>query len=468
MPKESEIQQEKAKHKNLIRNWMLTGKPMPSGRERPDILVSFEQDTTLYYLKKGNREVQVISSDFVLAHLAMASSELAERSGGKEHLEMSKAQAKDCLFMIESRMGIEGCDLIADGGIVPIAFQDDPGYCILRLPVNRIEPTPEWLAEDIDYQCLGPFLDSLRINMTDYDGTDSLMFRRLLSAVGALLWGNEPRREILYWQGKGGEGKTTFCNFLAHKLGAAALPNVKPKSLTDNYTIAMLEGKRLVIAEEAGKGRFLTEEMKALTGNRYLTGRAPYKELRTFRNHSFIWMTSNEMPLIKEETAHTDRLRWIKSTPRKDGIKRTEQEIFDELEQYWQIIVALSVREYFAAGKAILPLSDNEIRELSGEYHLGTDGWIMERFEHREGAFVPKQTIKNMIASCGDKISANDVIERLHILQPAICDADLQIRETKRRVEKNGSPLHGVANIAIKESAGMHSQKFSYWTTKPY
>jgi hypothetical protein len=432
---------------------MLTGKPMPSGRERPDILVSFEQGTTLYYLKTGDREVQIVNREFVMAHIAMASSELAERSGDPK-LEMSKAQAKDCLFMIESRMGIEGCDLIADSRIVPIAFQDDKEYCFLRLPIPRISPTQKDLENKIDYAALGPFIDSLRVNMADYDGTDSLMFRRLLSAVGALLWDSEPRREIIYWQGEGGEGKTTFCNFLAHKLGVTALPNIKPKEMTKGPTIACFEGVRMVIAEEVGRTRFLNEELKSITGNRFLTGEAKYEKPRTFRNHSFVWMTSNNQPIIKREASHTERLRWIKSTPRKDGAKRTEQDIFEELEQNWFVIVSVCIMEYFAAGKTIWPLSETEIAELSDSYNLGIDGWILENFEYSQYSFIPNTTFQRMLDSRGEKISLVEAKERFHILQPAICDADAVIitKGDKAKGRVNGLQSRGIKNVGIKKT----------------
>lgn len=445
-----DFQEDKARHKNTLRNWILKGKPMPSGRERPDVIAAKSQDSIIYYKKKENREVDIFSRKTMLSHIAAASSELAERSG-EVALEMSKTQAENCLFTIESKMEIDGCDLLFDEPITPIGFKDDDGYCFLRLPIPRVEPTQDWLEYDLDYAALGPFLDSLRINMTDFDGTSSLMFKRLLSAVGALLWDSEPRREIIYWQGQGGEGKTTFCNFLAHKLGRTAMPNVKPKSLTEDYNIAALEGIRLVIAEEVGKGRFLTDELKAITGNRFLKGRDLYKSPRAFRNHSFVWMTSNERPIIKAETSHTDRLRWINSAPRKDGIKRTEKDIFEELEDNWMLIVSVAIREYFLAGKTIWPLTDSEIAVLSDSYYLGIDGWIEENLKYSPGSFVPDKLIQRILSLRNEKISYAEVKERLCILQPDVCSAEALINiDSRARI--NGKNSRGIKNIGLNIS----------------
>jgi hypothetical protein len=445
-----DTQAKKAEHKIQLREWMLHGTAIETDRDSPNFVAVKSADGLAYYRKEDLGQLSILEREDLIFQIAVASAELAEMQMLPK-ISMTNEQAKDCMFLVDGFLKVEGCDRVIDGEIRPIGFIDDGGYCFRRIPLVRcgITPDEKRITGPRNWDTLGPFMTSLRVNMADFDGQDSTMFRRLLSAIGALLWDSEPRREILYWYGSGGEGKTTLCNFLAHKLGPCALPNIKPKKLTEDYTIAMLEGKRMVIAEEVGKGRFLTEEMKAITGNRFLTGRSPYKSIRTFRNHTFFWMTSNQMPIIDGQDSSRDRLRLVCSTPRKDGIKRTEVEIFDELDMWWPHIVDAAVLEYFAAGQTILKMDEQELEECISNYHLDADGWILENMEYRAGCFVPNSTIKRMLK--GDAIGVSDIKDRLHILQPSVCDADKAIDIKGRgRIREAANPVKGVRNVAIK------------------
>lgn len=461
MPNKIDTQAKKAEHKIELREWMLHGSQILTDRPRPNFLVIKNPDGVAYYRETDNRQITLLDRGDLVSEIAVASAELSEAQGMPK-ISMTQENAKDCMLLVEGFIKLHGCDRVIEDEVKPIGFVDDEEYCFRRIPLARagITPTKERIEGERQWELLGPFMNSLRTNMLDFDGSDSVMFRRLLSAVGALLWDSEPRREILYWHGMGGEGKTTFCNFLAHKLGPCALPNIKPKSLTDNYTIAMLEGKRLVIAEEAGKGRFLTEEMKAITGNRYLTGRSPYKDIRSFRNHTFFWITSNQVPIIDGENSSKDRLRLVCSTPRKDGTHRTEAEIYEELEVWWPHIVDAAVLEYFAAGKRVLAMSDEELEEPVSNYHLDVDGWITENLEYSPGSFVSNMLIKRMLK--GEMISHSDIKARIHILQPSVCDVDAIIdTKGKGRIKDSKNPVRGVRNVMVKPDS-------THWTLKSW
>ena len=455
MAKREDTQELKAQHKIQIREWVLHGEPINTGEPRPDFLAVKTPDGITYYREIANRQVEILKRENLISEIAVASANLAEASG-KAKLGMTQEHAKDCLFLIEGYIKSGQCDKLLDDDINPVGFVDDEGYCFTRIPLVRayLEPTEKRIKSQRQWDGLGPFMISLLTNMADYDGSDSRMFRRLLSAVGALLWDSEPRREILYWHGMGGEGKTTFCNFLVQKLGPCALPNIKPKKLTEDYTIAQLEGMRLVVAEEAGKGRFLTEEIKALTGNRYLTGRAPYQAIRTFRNHTFFWMTSNQMPIIDGEDSSKDRLRLICSTPRKDGSRRSEREIFEELELHWPHIVDAAVLEYFAAGKSVLPMLDEENEGLINNYFAYTDGWILKNLEYKPGAFVPITTLTELLVN--KKTNTDSVAARLvKVLEPVIKDSKQgPIIKTKARTGNSKSnPVWGFKNVGLTSAA---------------
>lgn len=440
---------------NMVRAWLLHGATIPVEVERPQFMVFAKDGQLAFYRKLDNGLMAMMPRSELVATIAVVGSRLAELYGCHE---MTQVQAANCMFMIESYLlETRPQQFIADH-IKPVAFANDEGFCLVRLPVPRMEPHPCEIDAPRDWERLGDFLNSIRLGMKDAEDPEPVMFKTLMSAVGALLWDDSPRREILYWHGKGGEGKTTFCNFLVHKLGPCALPNVKPKRLTDDYTIAQLEGVRLVVAEEAGKGRFLTEEIKAITGNRYLFGRAPYAKPRPFRNHTFFWMTSNQMPHVDGESASAERLRLVCSTPRKDGVKRTEENIFAELEERWPDIVEMAILEYFSSGQKIHEMAHQEMTEIVDEYHLGVDGWIMESFEYCEGAFTANQLINRMKTRNKELLSRDEIYERMKILTPALCDASKVVAKSKRRAEGYANPVWGFDNVRPKSSAEGYSR----------
>lgn len=447
--------QKKPQINKLIRSWILDDVALPIDIAKPQFVVFIKEGEIAFYKKNDDNIVCKMSRDEILATIAVAGSKAAAHFKCSD---MTRMQADNCLFMIESYLQeARPTDFVVDN-IRPLAFANDPGFCLVRLPISRMEPHQCEIDAPRDWSKLGDFLNSLRENMKDANDPNPVMFKTLMSAVGALLWDDSPRREILYWHGKGGEGKTTFCNFLVHKLGPCALPNVKPKKLTDDYTIAQLEGVRLVVAEEAGKGRFLTEEIKAITGNRYLFGRAPYAKPRPFRNHTFFWMTSNQMPYVDGESASTERLRLICSTPRKDGIKRTEEDIFAELEERWPDIVEMAILEYFSSGQRVHEMAQHEMSEIVDEYHLGVDGWIMESFEYCEGAFTTTQLINRMKIKNKEMLGKEEIYERMKILTPSVCDASKMVTKNKRRTEGYPNPVWGFDHVRPKTDAEGYSK----------
>jgi hypothetical protein len=448
MAKDNDFQEKKAQHKNTMRHWMLGEKGLPSGRPRPNFLIAINEGKLVYYSERDQRQINIMSRDHLVAHVSLASSELAERSG-EPALEMSQGQARDCMAVVEAYVLHEGNDRLIRDEIKPIAFSNDDCYCFERINVPRLEPQEYKRKTQED---LGPFLNSIRTSMADYneDTNESLMFRRLLSAIGQLLWDSKPSREIVYWYGKGGDGKTTLCNYLASKLGSAAMPNLKPRNLESEYYLAELEGKRMVIAEEAGKGQFLTEGIKAITGNRFITGRHPHERIRTFESHVMIWYTSNEFPIIDGEDSSRDRLRLIHSQPRPNRTRRSEEDIRQELDYYWDNIVHASVSEYFAAGQGIHTMLEAEVAEAVEAYYMDADGWITNNLVYMPGAFIPTSVLRD--ASKNSRISIKSITARLGTLEALDKNnIDGEIKNIKRRITTSNNPVWGYNNIGFQE-----------------
>jgi hypothetical protein len=436
-----------AEFKKSIRDWFLYDQPLNNVQDFADYKAVVVKDRVNYYVADDKKQLAIRSSSDMVRTILNASLVESEFRGAE--FEMTKAQAEDCLAQADAVICVNGFDKLIDGEIKPIAFSNDDCFCFYRLGIPRFKPPQEWIDGPREWASLGPFMNSIREAMADYDEEtdDSLMFRRLLSAIGQLLWDSKPSREIVYWYGKGGDGKTTLTNYIASKLGDSALPNLRPKCLESEYYLAQLEGKRMVIAEEAGKGRFLTEGIKAITGNRFITGRHPHERIRTFESYVMIWYTSNEMPTIDGEDSSKDRLRLIQSEPRKNRERREESDIIKELDAFWPHIVDMAVTEYFAAGEGIHRMPDEELRDSIEGYYLDADGWIEANLKYEEGAFMPCSTIKYLLQH---KVSIKDVEARLPGLQPSPCYSGVTVIKNRQRVYTNkGNPIHGWANIGL-------------------
>lgn len=451
MPKENKptTQEMQARVKKEIRSWLLGYEAITINTERPNFYIAKVEGRLVYYTADANKCVKPFDRDSLINSIMYAST-WAARFHNNDQLELGRNAAADVLAMFESEVLVEGFDRMITTEIPPIAFATDDIYSFYRLAMPRIEPKEEWITAPRDWDSLGPFLNGIRCRMTDYDESrdDSLMFRRLMSALGALVWSSEPSREIIYWHGLGGDGKTTFCNFICSKLQGAALPNLKPASLESEYYLAELEGKRLVVAEEAGTGQFLTEGIKAISGNRFITGRAPYRPIRTFRNHTMIWYTSNNLPLIDGNNASRDRLRLVSSTPPSREEWRPEEDIFRELDLHWPHIVDLAVLEYHAAGKRVVPMNEAELNPIVDNFFLAEDGWILANLIYEPGAFLPTSSIKHLMRR--ERLSIRRVEERLLILNPTLGVPDACVKRVRSRIGgKNTNPVFGWKNVGI-------------------
>lgn len=122
--------------------------------------------------------------------------------------------------------------------------------------------------------------------------------------LGATLIG-EPRFHILpILTGDGGNGKSTLLNIVEWCLGGFA------KRMDENFLIeqrnqqhpqeiARLRGCRLAIASEAkANGRFAEARVKALTGEKRLTGRFMGENSFDFNNSITMWLLVNHLPAV--------------------------------------------------------------------------------------------------------------------------------------------------------------------------
>ncbi len=127
-------------------------------------------------------------------------------------------------------------------------------------------------------------------------------------AAGYSLTGLTSEQCLFLCHGTGANGKTTFLNILRYVLGGYGW-NTGFSTLEKSYyktsseDIAGLEGRRLVTASETGEAKRLNEaRVKALTGGDAVTARHLYQSERMFTPTCKIWLSTNHLPLIRDDS----------------------------------------------------------------------------------------------------------------------------------------------------------------------
>lgn len=148
--------------------------------------------------------------------------------------------------------------------------------------------------------------------------------------LGYLLIGNSVEQILLFFYGKGRNGKGTLLYVLQQVLGDYAFtaqPDllIRPKSDKHLTEIADLDGMRLVVCTESNKGAKLnTSRVKALTGEDKITARRMHKNGKEFIPQQLLIMQTNFLPVIEE----SDKATWrrIRVVPFNARISKQEED----------------------------------------------------------------------------------------------------------------------------------------------
>ena len=139
-------------------------------------------------------------------------------------------------------------------------------------------------------------------------GNDDDLFGFVQRAVGYSLTGDTREQCLFLTHGEGANGKSTFLEVIRHILGDYAQNTpfstleLKGRSSIPN-DVAALVGKRFVTAIETSDSERLNEaRIKALTGSDHITARFFFKEFFTFLPVSKIWLASNHLPIVADDS----------------------------------------------------------------------------------------------------------------------------------------------------------------------
>jgi putative DNA primase/helicase len=136
----------------------------------------------------------------------------------------------------------------------------------------------------------------------------------------------EPIQAFLMLIGKGGDGKTTFANYLSNLLVKSNVAHVPIENLTDdksnNFSLSELYGKWLNIHADISKAFIRNPSaLKNLTGNDDIN--APVKNQKDviFKNHAKLLFIGNEEPSFSDTTEGFRRRVFIMTFNRIDDFK---------------------------------------------------------------------------------------------------------------------------------------------------
>jgi P4 family phage/plasmid primase-like protien len=185
---------------------------------------------------------------------------------------------------------------------------------------------------------------------------DQDMIAYLQRACGYCITGLIGEHVLFFLYGTGANGKTTFTNVLLEILGiswdgyAAVAPmSVFTARKYDQHPteLAMLQGKRLVVAHETEEGRaWATARIKAITGGDPITARYMRCDFFTFRSQFKLWILGNHKPLLR--TTDIAMRRRLHLVPFEVTIPEAErdQQLPDKLRAEYPQILAWMIEGY--------------------------------------------------------------------------------------------------------------------------
>lgn len=175
-------------------------------------------------------------------------------------------------------IGYDGNLIQLKNGILNTATMEllaNCGYLFNPCPLNvEYSPIPE---EDL---FSGVYYDTY-LNIIP----DEQTLKFYLYWVGTVIFSDKPEQMILFLYGKGGTGKSSMAEALAYLLGSKRVSHAGIDILSNPHGTAILENKKLNVADETEKGNYSGIEgiLKNLTGDT-ITINGKYKAAKDIKN----------------------------------------------------------------------------------------------------------------------------------------------------------------------------------------
>ena len=215
---------------------------------------------------------------------------------------------------------------------------------------------------------------------------DAALIGFVQRALGCALTGDMADQALFFAYGTGGNGKSVLLNTVREILGGYAAPApmdafTAVRRERDPTDLAMLQGVRLVVAQEIAQGRYWDEaRIKALTGGDPFVARHRHGELFAYQPRFKLFIAGNHAPALR--TVDAAMRRRLKLIPFAVTIPEAEvdRDLPRKLRAEWPGILAWMIagcREWQRMGLAPPPA----VTQATAEYFAEEDafgGWLEE------------------------------------------------------------------------------------------
>jgi putative DNA primase/helicase len=302
---------------------------------------------------------------------------------------------------------------------------------------------------------------------------DPAMRDYLQRVIGYSLFLGNSEQKFFIFQGKGGDGKSTFLNAIAYALGDLVgdaqvhsfLASDQRKGSEASPDIAALAGGvRLVKVSEPPKGSQLDEgAIKQYTGGEPITARGLFKELFSFAFQACLILSCNPLPHVRGDDKGIHRRLQIIQWP--VSLKEAEQDrsLGERLKGEADGILAWAlegVRRYLQDGLD----APNKVREAGEGYRATNNPWTIwwetcvERVDRAQS--VPTRELRQHLV---EYLSAGASDEEREALRKSVGERgfarfldDLQVendRDGRRGMIRRGVRLLTTAEQAEREAS---------------
>ena len=271
--------------------------------------------------------------------------------------------------------------------------------------------------------------------------------------AGYSLTGSMREKALIFCQGPGGTGKTTFADAMLGITGDygdtidSRLVSREDRSGNIETSTTRLIGRRFVVAPDIPTNDFNADFLKKISGGDMLTGRRMQQNEITFVSPAKLWIFSNHYPNIQDkqlmerfrvlpftnQSTDTNRSRslWTKPETWKDGIGGVGANTMMRAMLDWAVegarknlalghmpscaVAEAAKREYESTGDIFMPFVRERCREEIGvsvdlvTLYTAYDAWNTEtRFRNRAPS---RSTFKNIVTERGYTVETIDGAE---------------------------------------------------------
>ena len=141
---------------------------------------------------------------------------------------------------------------------------------------------------------LNDFLDDISCGNSEIKQT-------LIEILGCVLIPDPKVQHMIFIQGPGGSGKTTFCEMIANFLGKDLVSHNSLSDFKDQTKLSLLRGKLLNLSDDIDYEKLYIERtqiLKILSSGGVISARAIYSYPIEFENTATIICSTNSMPIL--------------------------------------------------------------------------------------------------------------------------------------------------------------------------